>query len=141
MTLSESEKPKVLVLEDDLMFSVRIEKTLMHLGYAPSIFTHSAEAIAFAEQNTLALALVNFSSEQQAPGEVVKRIKAQADPPPVLGYCSHVSMPQIRPNAMAAGCNLLVANSALTVRLPQLVAKVLASPPNAQDEEELTIEL
>jgi CheY-like chemotaxis protein len=133
---TEVEKPKVLVLEDDLMFSVRIEKTLTHLGYAPSIFTHSAEAIAFAEQNTLHLALINFSSEQQSPGEVVKRIKAQPDPPPVLGYCSHVSMPQIRPNAMAAGCNLLVANSALTMRLPQLVAKVLAGSQGDLDEEE-----
>ena len=136
MTLSESEKPKVLVLEDDLMFSVRIEKTLTHLGYAPSIFTHSAEAIAFAEQNTLSLALVNFSSEQQSPGEVVKRIKAHTNPPPVLGYCSHVSMPQIRPNAMAAGCNLLIANSALTMRLPQLVAKVLAGSQGDPEEEE-----
>jgi len=135
MSIVEAGKPKVLVLEDDLMFSVRIEKTLTHLGYAPSIFTHSAEAIAFAEQNTLVLALVNFSSEQQSPGEVVKRIKAQPDPPPVLGYCSHVSMPQIRPNAMAAGCNLLVANSALTMRLPQLVAKVLAAPTEIQKEE------
>ena len=135
MSSPETAKPKVLVLEDDLMFSVRIEKTLTHLGYAPFIFTHSAEAIAFAEQNTLRLALVNFSSEQQSPGEVVKRIKAHADPPPVLGYCSHVSMPQIRPNAMAAGCNLLVANSALTMRLPQLVAKVLAIPADAQEEE------
>jgi CheY-like chemotaxis protein len=136
MSETVEEKPKVLVLEDDLMFSVRIEKTLTHLGYAPSIFTQSAEAIAFAEQNTLCLALVNFSSEQQAPGDVVKRIKARPDPPPVLGYCSHVSMSQIRPNAMAAGCNLLVANSALTMRLPQLVAKVLSGPTGRQEEEE-----
>ena len=139
MSETEAEKPKVLVLEDDLMFSVRIEKTLTHLGYAPSIFTHSADAIAFAEQNTLCLALINFSSEQQAPGEVVKQIKARPDPPPVLGYCSHVSMPQIRPNAMAAGCNLLVANSALTMRLPQIVAKVLAGPHSGQDEEEVEV--
>ncbi len=136
MSENVEEKPKVLVLEDDLMFSVRIEKTLTHLGYAPSIFTHAAEAIAFAEQNTLLLALVNFSSEQQAPGEVVKRIKARPDPPPVLGYCSHVSMPQIRPNAMAAGCSLLVANSALTMRLPQLVAKVLAGATGSDEETE-----
>lgn len=136
MSEIEAERPKVLVLEDDLMFSVRIEKTLRHLGYDPSIFTHSADAVAFAEQNTLHLALVNFSSEQQAPGEVVKRIKARPDPPPVLGYCSHVSMPQIRPNAMAAGCNLLVANSALTMRLPQLVAKILAGPQIGQEEPE-----
>ncbi len=136
MSETVEEKPKVLVLEDDLMFSVRIEKTLIHLGYAPSIFTHAAEAITFAEQNTLLLALVNFSSAQQAPGEVVRRIKAQSDPPPVLGYCSHVSMPQIRPNAIAAGCNLLVANSALTMRLPQLVAKVLTGSQSSPEDEE-----
>ena len=70
------------------------------------------------------------------PGEVVKRIKARPDPPPVLGYCSHVSMPQIRTNAMAAGCNLLFANSALSMRLPQLVAKVLSEPTGSQEEEE-----
>ncbi len=133
MSSPAAEKPIVLVLEDDLMFSVRIEKTLTHLGYTPVIFTHSADAIAYAEQNTLVMAMVNFSSEQQSPGEVVKRIKAHPNPPPVLGYCSHVSMSQIRPNAMAAGCNLLVANSALTLRLPQLVTKVLSNPTDSEE--------
>ncbi len=133
----EIDKSKVLVLEDDLMFSVRIEKTLTHLGYAPTVFTNSEEAIAFAEEHAICLALVNFSSEQQSPGEVVKRIKAQPNPPPVLGYCSHVNMPQIRPNAMASGCNLLVANSALTMRLPQLVTRMLDGKTVSSEEEDL----
>lgn len=36
---------------------------------------------------------------------------------------------------MAAGGNLLVANSALTMRLPHLVAKVIVEPQSAEEED------
>ncbi len=120
-----AEEREVIVLEDDLFFSVRIEKTLAHLGLRAIVCTTAAEALTHLEGKAPAMVIANFGSTQQAPGEVVKRAKALPNPPPVLGYVSHVWLDEVRPNAMAAGCDLLVANSALTRRLPQLVAQLL----------------
>ena len=119
-----SKRPEVLVVEDDLLFSVRIENTLKRLGYAVTVLGNGPEAIAHAERHAPALAIVNFGKESTNPSEVVKHLKRLPDAPPVLGYVSHVWLPQVRPNAMAVGCDLLVANSALTMRLQQLVARL-----------------
>ncbi len=118
------ERPEVLVVEDDLFFSVRIETTLKHLGYAVRVMENSEAAVARAAQHPPALVIVNFGSERLSPGEVVKRLKALPHPAPVLGFVSHKWIPQVRPNALAAGVDLLVANSALSMRLPQLAAKL-----------------
>ncbi len=120
-------KPRVLVIEDDLFFSVRIETVLQKMGYMVAVIGDHAKAVEHARDNALALVIINFGSDRLAPAETVRHIKDLPDAPPVMGFVPHVWMPQVRPNAMAAGCNLLVANSALVMRLPQLVAKILAN--------------
>ena len=115
----------ILVVENDLFFSARIESVLKKLGYAVEVIGNKELALEYARRHKPALAIVNFGSDRIAPADVTRHLKELPDPPPVLGFCPHVWMPQVRPNAIAAGCDLLVANSALTMRLPQLVAKLL----------------
>ncbi len=115
----------ILVVEDDLFFSVRIESVLKKLGYAVHVIGDKEKALEHARQHAPALVIVNFGSDRVSPADVTRHIKELPHPPPVLGFCPHVWMPQIRPNALAAGCDLLVANSALTMRLPQFVEKLL----------------
>ena len=117
-------KPEILVIDDGLFFSVRIETTLKKLGYAVQVAYDSATAIAMTEHSHHVLAIVNFGSDGLGPADVVRRLKTLPDPPAVLGFVSHTWIPRIQPGAMEAGCDLLVANSALTMRLPQLVAKL-----------------
>ncbi len=122
-------QPEALVVEDDLFFSVRIETMLQKMGYAVFVATTHDAAVAQAQKRAPAIVIINFGGERTTPGETVKQIKALSPTTPVLGFVSHVWMPQVRPNAMAAGCDLLVANSALTMRLPQLVEKLLKNQP------------
>jgi CheY-like chemotaxis protein len=124
-----SAAPEALVVEDDLFFAVRIETTLKKLGYAVHVVGSEEEAVAQAEASPPALVIVNFGSRTFAPGDVVKRLKALPKAAPVLGFVSHVWIPQVRPNALAAGVDLLVANSALSMRLPQLVADLARKNP------------
>lgn len=132
---AQSVKPRVLVIEDDLFFSVRIETVLQKMGYVVVVIGDHAKAVGYARDNAPALVIINFGSDRLAPADTVRHIKDLPDAPPVMGFVPHVWMPQVRPNAMAAGCDLLVANSALVMRLPQLVAKLL---PNKEGE--LTLE-
>lgn len=124
---------RALVVEDDLFFSVRIETTLSKLGYTVEVVTEGAQAVASAEALRPDLVIVNFGRDRLNPAETVRKLKSLPNPAPVLGFVPHVSMPQVRPAAIAAGCDLLVANSALTLRLPQLAAK-LVSPRPSQEE-------
>ena len=121
-----ADKPRALVVEEDLFFSVRIETVLQKLGYEVTVIGDPNKAVEHARQHHLALVIINFGSDRVSPADTTRHIKDLPDPPPVMGFVPHVWMPQVRPNAMAAGCDLLVANSALVMRLPQLVAKLLA---------------
>src|SRR5579859_4226326 len=69
-------KLDVLVVEDDLFFGVRIEKTLLRLGYEVRMAKSRDEALAMAETHPPALVIVNFGRDHLGPTEVVQRIKA-----------------------------------------------------------------
>lgn len=115
---------EVLVVDDGLLFSVRIENILRKLGYSVKVVGNEPEARAWANAHPLVLAIINFGSERTSAADTVRHLKALPHPPAVLGFISHTWIPQVRPAAMEAGCDLLVANSVISTRLPQLVARL-----------------
>ncbi len=119
-----AEKPQVLVLEDDIMFSVRLESVLKKSGYAPLMARSFEQALQLAESTSLVLSIVSFGRAHLRPLEAVTRLKALTKTSPVIGFLSHTQIPQVRPDAKAAGCDLLVPNSSITMRLPQLMARL-----------------
>ncbi|HZO90458.1 MAG TPA: hypothetical protein VFB38_19180 [Chthonomonadaceae bacterium] len=135
-----TERPEVLVVEDDLFFAVRIETVLKRLGYAVRVVGTGEEAVRQASQRPPALVILNYGRAHLEPDVVVRKLKALPHPAPVLGFLSHKLLPQARPNAKAAGVDLLVANSALSLRLPQLAARLApldGSPARVEEAAEL----
>lgn len=116
--------PQVLVVDDDLFFSVRIETTLKKLGYRVDVVGSEEKAIESVSQNGVKLVIINFRASKFSPGELVRTLKQQIPAPAVLCFMPHKQMPELKPIAREAGADLIVANSALTMRLPQLVAKL-----------------
>src|SRR5262249_9199475 len=124
----------------DLFFSVRIETMLKREGYAVRVLGKGEEALAQAERHTPALVIVNFGSDRLTPADFVRRLKSLPAPPPVLGFVPHKWLPQVRPAALAAGSDLLVATSALVRRLPQLAENLAprdGAPIRLQEATEL----
>ncbi len=70
----------------------------------------------------MSLTIINFGREGLLPIETTARLKAVYQPAPILGFVSHKLIPGLRDASREAGCDLLVANSALVLRLAQLVA-------------------
>ena len=124
MASGQTTKPRVLVIDEDLLFSTRVESTLHKLGYEVLVTADSDEGIAFAEANEISLTILNFGRDGLHPLETVAALKAVYQPAPVLGFLSHKLIPGVRDSAREAGCDLLVANSALVLRLPQLVERL-----------------
>ncbi len=127
----ETPLPLVLVIENDLMFAVRVESVLKKLGYRVKVVGDSAKAIAFATENPIHLAIVSMGRERLSPLETISRLKALQNPAPVLGFLSHTLIPQIREQAKAAGCSLLVPNSAIITRLPLLMERFKTTEANS----------
>jgi CheY-like chemotaxis protein len=114
---------RVLIVDDDLFFSVRIQSGLSKLGYVAKIVS-PGDAEMEARKEQTALAVINFGSQRMDASEIAKQIKALPNAPAVLGFVPHKQLPFVRENAKLAGVDLLVANSALTLRLPYLAAKL-----------------
>lgn len=115
----------ILLYCDDLFFAGRIESVLRHLGYAPQ----TAMSLQAAEDTlkTLqpALVIVRFDKEKPEPFTLAEIIKRLPGAPPVLGFMPHVLIPETRARAKESGCDLLVPNSSITQKLPQILARLL----------------
>lgn len=116
--------PRVLVVDDDLFFSVRIETTLKKLGYEVEVVGNAEDALLSVTKGDTALVIINFRASKYAAGDLVRAIKLQNPSSAVLCFMPHVQMPELKPLAREAGADLIVANSALTMRLPQLAEKL-----------------
>lgn len=124
MANAQTTKPCILVIDEDLLFSTRVESTLGKLGYDVLVTGNPDEAIEIAEENALSLTIINFGRDGLRPIETVARLKSAYQPAPVLGFLSHKLIPGMKDAAREAGCDLLVANSALVLRLAQLVHRL-----------------
>jgi CheY-like chemotaxis protein len=125
---------EALVVENDLFFAVRIETTLKRMGYRVHTVGSAAAARDALGERVPALVLVSFGKDALAPGEVTRLAKSLPEAPPVLGYISHVILAEKRAEAKEAGCDLLVPNSAVAMRLPMLIERLLARDIAAAEE-------
>ncbi len=116
--------PYVLVVDDDLFFSVRIETTLKKIGYAVDVVGTADKAMEKLTEKHVALVIINFRASKFSAADLVRSIKVKNASIAVLCFMPHMQMPELKPLARAAGADLIVANSALTMRLPQLAAKL-----------------
>ena len=116
--------PQILVVDDDLFFSVRVETTLKKLGYGVEVVGSAEKAMEIVSRSSIGLVIINFRASKYSASDLVRALKQQNPSPSVLCFMPHKQMPELKPLAREAGADLIVANSALTMRLPQLVAKL-----------------
>lgn len=136
----ETDTRTALVVDNDLFFTVRIEKTLIAMGYRVCVAMDRTTALAAVATTTPGLVLVAFGKAELDPVALVQQLKALPAPPQVLGYIAHVRLPAVREEARQAGCDLLVPHSAVHTRLPLLIdrlqARDMAAAQQIADEAE-----
>jgi DNA-binding NarL/FixJ family response regulator len=131
------EPVNILLAEDDLFFSVRILSVLDKLGYLTDTAKTQDEAVRKAAENRPALVIINLASKRVGGAELIRRLKAKEPAPRVVAYLSHTRIPEVRNEVLAAGADKICANSAITMRLPQIVQQVLSDDagPTVDDDE------
>ncbi len=114
----------ILAIVDDLMFSSKIKATATQLG-VPLTFARSSEnALAEMRKNRPALVIFDLNSQRTEPLGTLAAMKS--DPAltdiPSVGFVSHVQTELIEA-ARQAGVGEVLARSAFTMQLPEILAR------------------
>jgi DNA-binding response OmpR family regulator len=117
-----SETRKVLLLERDLFFIVKIRDTLSHLGYETQV-ARSADDFARKLAATIpTLAIVHTGMAGVAWEQVIAQAKAAGVP--TLAFGSHVDL-EAQQAARRAGADRVISNSKLAKDLPAIVERMV----------------
>ncbi len=114
---------KVLAVVDDLLFAVKIDAAARQSGVAVD-YAKSAEEAMEKARGGPSLVLIDINHNRLDVCELIRSLKADEDLKKLslLGFISHVDGEK-RQAAITAGCDSVVARSAFSMNLPQILKR------------------
>jgi len=114
---------KVLAVVEDLFFTVKINEAAKRSGLSVAFVKSERDALDQAAENPALIILdLNFAGVE--PVALIRKLKA--DPAlqkiSLLGYVSHVQG-ELKQAAQEAGCDMVLARSAFSQNLPQILKR------------------
>jgi PleD family two-component response regulator len=117
-------KKKILAVVEDLLFTVKISDAAKRAGLEVEFVKSERDVIekATAEKPLLIILDLNFSAVQ--PLKLISKMKSNGDMKQisVIGYLSHVQG-ELKQQAQEAGANIVMARSAFSQNLPQILKR------------------
>ncbi len=110
-----------MALVDDLFFRARIEAVARNLGVGLEVVRNAAELERRMDAGGVTRVVVDLGLDVADPPTVIRALKARAAPPEVVAYGSHVDADRLAA-ARDAGADRVLARSAFTRRLPEILA-------------------
>jgi CheY-like chemotaxis protein len=112
---------KVIAIVTDLMFIAKVQDGVKRAGFEVEFARNASDAIAKAKQPAVIILDLNAAGLDAA--ETIRALKSAPETSGVqlLGFVSHVASDVIRA-AQEAGCDRVVARSAFSQNLPELLA-------------------
>lgn len=114
------EPKRVLAVVSDLFFTVKLTEAAKRSGLALEFVKEPKELIAKAQlRPSLIIFDLNFESAQ--PLKLITKLKSKAETKGIslIGYLSHIQA-ELKQQAQEAGCDMVMARSALSQNLPQI---------------------
>lgn len=114
---------KILAVLDDLFFTVKINESAKRAGM-PIVFVKSEEDALAQAGAKPALIIIDLNCGRIDPLKLIGKLKGNAETNPisVIGYLSHVQA-ELKQQALEAGCNMVLARSAFSQNLPQILKR------------------
>jgi len=116
---------------DDLFFSARILETARQVGVKTKVVAAAQLPAALADREgwaAITAVILDLGSAQALALIRMLRADPQTRPVPIVGFVSHVATDTIAA-ARAAGCDRVLARSAFTQQLPDLLRSLAAGGP------------
>ena len=121
--MQKQENKTVLAVVNDLFFSVKISDAAKRVGMPVEFVKDEKEVMAKAKSRpTLIILDLNFDHVQ--PLKLISKLKGGPDFKgiSVIGYLSHVQA-DLKLKAQEAGCDMVMARSAFSQNLPQILKR------------------
>ena len=118
--MPNQEPKRVLAVVNDLFFSVKLTEAAKRAGLGLEFAKEHDQVLEKARMRPSLLVLdLNFDAAQ--PLELIRELKASPETKGVrlLGYLSHIQA-DLKQQAQEAGCDMVMARSALSQNLPQI---------------------
>lgn len=121
---------KIVALVDDLFFQAKIQETAKVIGVTVVKIDTTRGSAAIAEAQPQAI-ILDLGSRRLPAVDWVRTLKADSATQaiPIIGFVSHVQE-QLIADARAAGCDSVMARSAFTHQLPQLLKNLARGEPS-----------
>ena len=118
--MQKQEPKKVLAVVSDLFFSVKLSEAAKRSGLALEFVKDPKEVVEKA-QNRPSLIIFDLNFEASSPLQLIAKLKGNAETKGIslIGYLSHVQA-ELKQKAQEAGCDMVLARSALSQNLPQI---------------------
>ncbi len=112
----------VIAATDDLFFGAKIVETARHLNVPVALAGSSEDLIAKARAIRPGLLIFDLNAESCRPLEAIRQVRADPEfnDTALLGFCSHLQH-DLKAAAAVAGCNRVMARSAFTAELPDIL--------------------
>lgn len=114
------EPKKVLAVVSDLFFSVKLTEAAKRSGLALEFVKEAQEVLQKAKTKP-SLIVFDLNFEAIGPLDIIRALKADPHTKSIslIGYLSHVQG-ELKQQAQEAGCDMVMARSALSQNLPQI---------------------
>jgi CheY-like chemotaxis protein len=117
------ESKKVLAVLEDLFFTVKINESAKRAGLGITFVKSEQDALEQARLHP-ALIIMDMNFERVDPLTLIRKLKADEHTRGInlLGYLSHVQG-ELKQQAQEAGCDMVLARSAFSQNLPQILKR------------------
>lgn len=121
---------RVLAAVEDLLFRSKISETASHLGIEASFPRNPKKLLAAVREFPPDLLILDLNSARFEPLALLRSVKSETENVTTVGFLSHVQK-DLAVAAREAGCDRVVARSAFTKNLPEILA---GRTPDTVDE-------
>lgn len=121
---------KILIIDNDLFFSARIADQIKKMGFE-TVTEGDARNVLDKARSGISAVIINLSMRNADSVGIVRSLKSDpgTDSIPILAFGSHKNAALFEA-AKSAGCEMTVANSALSSALPDFIAQATEDKTN-----------
>lgn len=120
-----SQKPrKILAVVEDLFFVVKINDAAKRSGFACEFLKSAQDVIDRARQEPPLMIIVDLNARNVKPVDLIARLRAEESlkKTSIIAFVSHVEA-ELKNRAQSAGASMVLARSAFSTNLPQILKR------------------
>jgi len=115
---------KILAVVNDLLFTVKISDAAKRNGFEAVFLKSEKEVLEHAQAEKPLMVIVDLNANSVKPVELIERLKSHEELKRVtiISFVSHVQG-ELKQRAHDAGANMVLARSAFSTNLPQILKR------------------